>query len=362
MSEIFLLAGEASGDQRGAELIRALRARDPSFHFGGMGGPAMRAEGMEILADVSPLAVVGIVEVIRNYRFFRRTMDRLLEEIGRRKPLAVVGVDYPGFNLRLLREARARFGRSIRLLQYVSPQRWAWNEWRKWGMAKYLDAVLCIFPFEPVIYQEAGLKAVFVGHPLAGTAAAPEERRDLDLVGWFPGSREREIRAHLPVFAESERLLKAAKPSLQFAWAASSERAAAAIRSFVPKAVLRPAADLYVSAGAGAVCSGTATLESALHGLPICVVYRVAWPTYWMGRALIRVPHLAMPNLLAEKPLLREFIQADLTPRHLCAEILRLTGDAGARRTFREGYAEIREKLGKGRAAERAAAEIAGML
>ena len=206
--EIFLLAGEASGDVRGAELIRALRARDPAFHFSGMGGPHMRAEGMEVLVDLTDLAVVGIVEVLKHYGTFKRAMGGLLEEIQRRRPVAVIGVDYPGFNLRLLRKvhasdpgramptpgAGAAIPGAIPLAQYISPQLWAWDEQRKWRMARYLDRVLCLFPFEPEIYAPTGLKAVFVGHPLARRAFFGEEARKRDLLAFFPGSREKELR------------------------------------------------------------------------------------------------------------------------------------------------------------------------
>ncbi len=359
---LFLLAGEASGDQRGAELIRALRRQNPALQFVGMGGPAMRAEGMEILADVSGMAVVGIVEVLRHYRFFRALMDRLLVEIERRQPVAVIGVDYPGFNLRLMREARGRFGPDPRLVQYISPQLWAWNERRKWKMARYLDLVLCIFPFEPASYRGTGLAAVFTGHPLGGLVPVGEAARDPHLLALFPGSRERELNAHLPVFREACRLLSVSDPRLRFAYAASSERNATAIRAAVPGAEVRPPSELLDHAVAGAVCSGTATLEAALHGLPISVVYRVAWPTYWMGRALIRVPHLAMPNLLAGRALVREFIQSDLTPEALASELRRLSVDPSARQSIREGYAALRAKLGGEDAAGKAAAEIQRLL
>lgn len=357
---IFLLAGEASGDRRGAELVRALRARDPSLGFVGMGGPLMKADGVRIVADPTGHAVVGIVEVLRNYGYFRRLMAEVFSEMEKARPSVVVGVDYPGFNLRFLRGARARLGPDARLIQYVSPQLWAWNARRKWGMARFLDAVLCFFPFEPAIYEGTGLRAVFVGHPLGGVKPAGDGERDRNLFAFFPGSREREVRAHLPALAAAATEIARQRPGARAAWAAASPAAEAAIREFVPGAKFLPAEELQRRAWVGAVCSGTATLEAAVHGLPCCVVYRVAWPTWWMGRFLVRVPHLAMPNLLAGDPLLKEFIQSDLTATNVAGEVLRLADDAKARATVLAGYARVRASLGDGLAAERAAGEVLG--
>jgi len=379
--EIFLLAGEASGDERGAELIRALKQRDPSLLFSGMGGPQMRAEGMEILADVSDLAVVGIIEVLKHYSVFSQTMQRLLVEVARRKPAAVIGVDYPGFNLRFLRKAHRLSSNpsplishlSPRLIQYISPQLWAWHESRKWKMAEYLDLVLCIFPFEPSLYAETGLKAVYVGHPLAsqsslspncGEVLSPQSsvNRTEQLLAFFPGSREKEIRSHMPVMRQLEAKLMAARPQLHVAYAASTEKAEWMIRSGAPICEIKPPSALLAEAKAGVVCSGTATLESALAGLPICVVYRVAWPTYWMGQALIRVPFLAMPNLLVERQIVKEFIQGDFSVEQVLPEVERLLDDPSARQEITKGYAEVRVKLGHHHAAENAAREILDLI
>ncbi len=355
---IFLLAGEASGDRRAAELTAALRARDPSLDFAGMGGPLMREAGVRLVADPTGRAVVGILEVLRNYGYFRRLMQEVLGEMERARPAAVVGVDYPGFNLRFLRAARARLGSSARLIQYVSPQLWAWNARRKWAMARTLDAVLCLFPFEPKIYEETGLRAVFVGHPLGGAQPAEDCRRDPNLFGFFPGSRERELRAHAPALADAAAEILRRRPGARVAWAPASPAAEAFLRKRIPDAPFLPAEEIQRRAWAGVVCSGTATLEAAARGLPCCVVYRVGWPTWWMGRLLVRVPHLAMPNLLANAPFLKEFIQSDLTPERVAQEVLRLADLPAARATVAAGYARVRAALGDGCAAERAAEDI----
>jgi lipid-A-disaccharide synthase len=362
---IFLSAGEASGDARGAELIRALKVQDSSLTFFGMGGPKMRAEGMEVLADVSDLAVVGIIEVLKHYGTFKKAMTLLENEIRIRKPQAVIGIDYPGFNLRLLKKARGMFERgtppNVKIIQYISPQLWAWDEKRKWKMARYLDLVLCIFPFEPEVYAKTGLKAVYVGHPLANSIS-PSSTRDLQRIAFFPGSREKEIRAHMPVFVETARIIHQSHPEVQFAYAASNAKNEALIRSYQPEAKIEIPHSLYSSAGAGIVCSGTATLEAALHGLSMCVVYRVAWPTYWMGRALIKVPYLAMPNILANRLLVKEYIQSEFHAENLRNEIELLTRDEQYRSEISKGYQEIRQKLGSHDAAKNGAQEILSLI
>jgi len=382
--EIFLLAGEASGDLRGAELIQALQKLDPSLKFSGMGGPKMKAAGMEILADVSDLAVVGIIEVLKNYSFFKKTMDELLSEIQKRRPLVVIGVDYPGFNLRLLKKVNETLQQQttpkIKLIQYISPQLWAWNERRKWQMAKYLDLVLCLFPFEPQVYRETNLKTVFVGHPIIKNEYRTDDSRKKNLVALFPGSREKEIRAHMPVFNQLEKMWHS-RPRLctstdtaeggcatlnidpnsspiEFRYAATNEKNKKLIQSFSPHAQFSSSEQLLASAYAGIMCSGTATLEAAMCGLPMCVVYRVAWPTYWMGRALIKVPFLGMPNVLAQRELVREYIQSDLTSEKLSQELKRLLENQKTREAIQNGYVEIRKQLGEGETAENAAREI----
>ncbi len=336
----------------------------------------MRDEGMEILADVHNLAVVGIIEVLKHYRIFRHVMNQLLAEIQKRKPIAVIGVDYPGFNLRFLQKIhcllqantvhqntanRTLIHLSPKLVQYISPQLWAWNEQRKWGMAEYLDLVLCIFPFEPSIYQVTKLKAVFVGHPLINTTFYPEESRKSNLIALFPGSREKEIYAHMPVLAKLEAQMKATRSTLQIAYACATSKNASIIRSFAPHAQLEIPSLLLNSATVGVVCSGTATLEAALAGLPMCVIYRVAWPTYWLGRLLIKVPFLAMPNLLLKRSLVREFIQSDFTVTKISQEVMSLLDHATYRASIRQGYQEVHTQLareGDGKAADKAATEI----
>ena len=348
-SEIFLLAGEASGDDRGAELVRALLQKNPSLKITGMGGPRMQAAGMEVLADITGHAVVGIFEAVKRYPFFKRVFDRMLAECVLRKPAAVVGIDYPGFNLRFERAARKKLGGGTAVIQYVSPQLWAWNEGRKVRMAEFLNLVLCIFPFEPDVYAGTGLRAEYVGHPLAGKIrTTPLESRDPNLIALLPGSRKREISRHWPVLKETARRLSAGRRQLRFAVGSHSGRD-------FPGFEVQPPDQLMAQAQAGIVASGTATLEACLHGLPIVVVYKVFPPTYWLGRALIKVPYLAMPNVIAGKEIVPELIQGRCNPDLLVSAVERLLDSKAERGKLTAEYARVREQLGGKNAAEHAA-------
>ena len=347
--EIFLLAGEASGDDRGAELVRALLAKDSSLKITGMGGAKMKAAGMEVLADITGHAVVGVFEAVKRYPFFKRVFDRLLAECVERGPAAVVGIDYPGFNLRFERAAREKLGSGAAIIHYVSPQLWAWDEGRKFRMAEFLDLVLCIFPFEPAIYEAAGLRAVYVGHPLAKKIrTAPPEDRDPNLIALLPGSRKREISRHWPVLKETARRLAAARPNLRFAVGSNGGRE-------FPGFEVQSPDPLMSKAWAGIVASGTATLEACLHGLPVVVVYKVFPPTYWLGRTLIKVPHLAMPNVIAGKEIVLEFIQGRCTPDRLVPAVERLLDSKEERGKLAAEYAQVRSRLGESDAAGNAA-------
>jgi lipid-A-disaccharide synthase len=312
----------------------------------------MKAAGVEILQDVTGEAVVGIFEAARRYPYFKRVFDDLLKKCAARRPTAVVGVDFPGFNLRFLRAARKRLGQKPLLAQYVSPQLWAWNESRKNKMAQFLDLVLCIFPFEPKFYAGTGLRAEYVGHPLALQIQPTDPgSRDPKLVALLPGSREREIRFHWPVFRETARRLLAAHPDLRFSVGSNTDR------KFDGFSVEEPG-HLMRTAQAGLVASGTATLEACLHGLPILAVYKVSPPTFWLGKVLVKVPHLAMPNVIAGREIIREFIQKRCRAEELEPALAGLLQSVRERERIREAYAEVRAKLGTKNAAGNAAALI----
>jgi lipid-A-disaccharide synthase len=369
--QLYFVAGEVSGDAHGAAVLAVLRARRPGWGFHGRGGPRMReiaGAGVEDWCDQA--AVVGLWEVLKRYGYFRAQFARVLAEIGRLRPAGVVLIDYPGFNLRLAAALRRR-KLPLKIIYYISPQVWAWNRGRIPRMAKLLDLMICIFPFEPALYEPAGLKSVFAGHPLVAalqTAEPAQTEREMELVGLFPGSRLREVRKIFPVMLAAARAMRRRRPELRFASAAPSARLAGEL-SRLRAAAGWTEAELPIGtgnaralmrrAGAGMVASGTATVEAASLGLPMAIVYRVAWLTYWVGRAVVRVPFLGMVNLLAGREIVREFLQAAARPAAIAAELLRLLEPAGeARERQLAELREVVERLGGGGAAERAAAAI----
>ena len=366
--KLYLVAGEASGDARGAELMRALLERDASLQFCGAGGREMRALGGEHFTDWADEAVVGLWDVLKKYGYFKAQFDRMLADIARVQPDALVLIDYPGFNLRLAKAVKRALP-TIRIIDYISPQVWAWNRGRIPKLAGYLDLMLCIFPFELPLYAGSGLRAVFTGHPMLDSLAAKRtgQPRDLQLVGLFPGSREKEVRKIFPVMIQAVQRVKVAHPELRFEAAAASHQLAecmlATLRQFgetedTCRVTVRSSHELMQRATAGMVCSGTATLEAAFFGLPMCIVYKVAAVTWVIGKQLVKVPFLGMPNVLAGREIAREFLQGDATPRALAEETLRLVSDEAARILIQRDLAAVITQLGETGAAHRAADAI----
>lgn len=370
--KIYLIAGEASGDARGAEVMRALRQRDPSLEFFGAGGREMQALAGGDFLDWADEAVVGLWDVLRKYGYFKAQLDRMLAEIVRLAPAAVIFVDYPGFNLRLAKQVKAR-APAVRTIHYISPQVWAWHRRRISQMAKFLDLMLCIFPFEQPLYEASGLHTVFVGHPLLDSLEARriDGARDPDLVGLFPGSREKEVRRIFPVLLEAAEQIHRERPATRFEVAAASHQLAGIMigllhhtgrdESFC-KVHERSSHELMQRAAAGMVCSGTATLEAAFFGLPMCIIYKVAWLTWVVGKRLVRVPYLGMPNVLAGREIAREFLQGAATGEAIGGEILRLLRDPGVMRALERDLAEVIRGLGERGAARRAAEAIGDLL
>jgi lipid-A-disaccharide synthase len=386
---IYFVAGERSGDNHGAALLKALRARAPKMQFLGRGGPKMRTiAGGTFLDWIDDTAVVGLWEVIRRYPFFRKQFQATISEIDAARPSAVVLIDYPGFNLRLARALRAKLS-ELKIIYYISPQVWAWNRRRVSQMAQSIDLMLCIFPFEPDLYEESGLRAIFVGHPMTSVipsenatparseessdetlkqtprdpSTPPRSARDDNLIGLFPGSREREVKKIFPVMREVAVELGQENPDLRFAVSAASEPLAELIRAdlygkhatgkfFIVKGEAR---SLMAKANVGMVASGTATLEAVLSQLPFVLIYRVAWLTYLAARLVVRIKYLGMPNVLADREIVPEFIQHKAQPRAIVAAVTRLLTDKSERARMLADFAGVAQKLGRGEAGENAA-------
>jgi lipid-A-disaccharide synthase len=371
MKTIYFVAGEVSADNHGAALMRSLRELDPELKFIGRGGPQMQqVAGNQFKNWIIDAAVLGLWEVLRKYGYFRKQFRGTLEEILESKPDAVVLIDYPGFNLRLA-HALQRQSPQQKVIYYISPQVWAWNPGRIKRMARCVDLVLCIFLFEADLYKKSGIPAVFVGHPMIERLQARkiDVERDSDLIGLFPGSRLREVRKIFPVMIETARLLLQARPTLHFQVAAASEQLAremsTATGALAPLHDRQPiqikvgeTAEIMQRAWAGIVASGSATLEAAYFRTPFVLVYKVAWPTYLAARLVVNVKHLGMPNLLADREVVPEFIQQQAKPGAIAKAAQPLMEDACTRERMISEFDAIISKLGGSGASERAARAI----
>ncbi|MDQ6808232.1 MAG: lipid-A-disaccharide synthase [Verrucomicrobiota bacterium] len=335
---LYFVAGEASGDEHGAALMLALRELDAQVRFSGRGGPKMHAIAGGAFRNWSEsAAVVGLWEVVRRYGYFREEFAATLDEIAAAKPDGIVLIDYPGFNLRLARALRRR-NFAGKIIYYISPQVWAWNRARIPRMARSLDLMLCIFPFEAELYNQSGLRTIFVGHPMLQNLATAHDEltRDENLVGLFPGSRLREVRKILPILQSAAQLMIGARPQLRFEVAAASESLATEIRAILAETdnfivTVGQATDLMRRAAVGAVASGTATLEAAFFRMPFVLVYKVSWLTYAAARLVVKVKFLGMPNVLAGREIVPELIQHHAHPRAIADALLTLLCDATVR-------------------------------
>ena len=378
---IYFVAGEVSADNHGAALMRSLRELDGELNFVGRGGPQMQevagesamgriAGGGQFKNWIGEAAVLGLWEVLRKYGYFRRQFHETLREIRESKPDAVVLIDYPGFNLRLARALR-RHAPQQKIIYYISPQVWAWNSGRIKRMAHFIDLVLCIFPFEVDLYNQAGLRASFVGHPMIERLCARkiDTERDRNLIGIFPGSRSREVRKILPVMLEAARELRKHTSNLRFEVAAASEQLAREMKPAIAgldQSQKREAIQIKIDetaaimqhAWAGIIASGSATLEAAFFRLPFVLIYKVAWPTYVAARLVVNVKYLGMPNLLADKEVVPEFIQHRAKPNAIVEALQPLIENANARERMISEFDAMVPRLGDIGASEKAARAI----
>lgn len=355
-SRLYFVAGEASGDEHGAALMRSLRELAPDLEFFGRGGPQMKEiAGSAFVNWIDDAAVVGLWEVAKHYAYFREQFAKALKEIDAAKPEAIVLIDYPGFNLRLARTLRERSAH-LKIIYYISPQVWAWNRGRIRKMARFLDLMLCIFPFEAELYGLSGLRTIFVGHPMIENLAKRRtgESPDPNLIGLFPGSRFREVKKIFPAMLGAGLEIVAHQPDVRFEVAAASESLAGQIESLLAASPLRERVRVVTGdssgtmqrAVAGMIASGTATLEAAYFRLPFVLVYRVSWPTYLAGRILIRTPFVGMPNVLAGREIVPEFLQHEAQPGPIAVSVLELINDPGKRARMISEFDAVIASLG----------------
>jgi len=368
---VFIIAGEASGDAHGANLVKAMTAADPSLAFRGVGGRELREAGVELLWDAAEVAVVGLMEVARHLAAIARAFRLAVHGLRTWKPHLLILIDFPDFNLLVARKAK-RLG--IPVMYYISPQVWAWRPGRIKNIRRCVDRMVVLFPFEETLYREAGVPVSFVGHPFLDSVtgrAREEPGRDLTpnlggrpVVGLLPGSRRNEVRVLLPVMLEAAASLARHTPHAHFLLPLASTIKAEQVRPLlqarsVPLTVVEgrtreaiQACDVIVAA------SGSVTLEAAILGTPLVIVYKVHRLSYEIGRRLIRVKHIGLVNLVAGDTVAPELIQDRVTPEDIVKEVKSILEDPGRQAWIRSRLDEVRRRLGSPGASVRAA-EIA---
>lgn len=332
--KIYVVAGEKSGDKQGALLMQEMLRHRPDIEFVGLGGSLMHTVAAAVEDWAEQAAVIGVVEVLKHARFFMRRLNEMEERIAADQPDGLILIDYPGFNQRLAERVHRRCPHT-KIAWFIAPMVWAWHKGRIPRLARVLDLMLCTFPFEKPLFEAAGLRTEFVGHPLADDILATRREgvREPQLVGLFPGSRVREIERHFPVFLKLAKELRTRHPEWRLETSASSPKLEAMMLKMAQKAGV-PAEELNIRVGnyhdlmdraeAAIVTSGTATLEAALHNLPFALVYKVAWGTYILARFILTIKYIGMVNILADKPVTRELIQHEFNVPNCIAELEKL--------------------------------------
>jgi len=374
-NKILLVAGEVSGDLHGSHLVEAIHRIEPGVQFFGVGGEGLEKRGVKLLYPAHSLSVVGITEVFVKLGTILKALRGLKKSLRREKPDLVILIDFPEFNLRLAKIAHRR---GIPILYYISPQVWAWRPKRIRLIAQLVKKMVVLFPFEVPLYEAAGVDVEWVGHPLLDIVkpTLPKEKAfqqfGLDpkqrTIGLLPGSRSHEVERLLPPLLASAHLLQKEIPDLQFVIPLAPGLPKTILSSrmkniSVPVKVVEGftydvmnLSDLLITA------SGTATMEGAILGKPMIIIYKVSFPSYWIGRALIRVDHIGLVNLVAEKEIAPELIQKDVHPQRIADEALRILRDPILSRKMSESMGEVCQKLGKPGAAQRAARIVISLL
>ncbi|HPG38667.1 MAG TPA: lipid-A-disaccharide synthase [bacterium] len=365
--KIMMIAGEASGDLHGGELVKALRRLEPTLEIFGVGGDSMKNAGMEQFYHIKQLAYIGFWEVAKHYGFFRSVFHRLVEEYEQRRPDILVLIDYPGFNLKFAQEIKKRGGR---VFYYIAPQVWAWGRGRAKKMAKFIDHLAVLFDFEVSFFAEHGLPTTFVGHPLLDGLQTRYTRQefcselhikpDVPLLALLPGSRIQEINSLLPTMLAAALGVKRNHPELEIVVSKAASIQAELIKAIVLETpgihiVENRTYDLMKHATAALVASGTATLETACFATPFAIAYHVSPLSYAIGKRVVKIPHIGLANIVAGEQVAREFIQHDLTPDKVIPELENLLFDNAYRTDKITRLNKVKAKLGEPGSSEKTA-------
>jgi lipid-A-disaccharide synthase len=365
--KVVIVAGEASGDLHGSNLIRELRQLEPNLEVKGIGGNRLREAGVNLLVHVNEMAVVGLTEVLFRLRFILGVFRKLKTDFRSDKPDLLILIDYSGFNLPLAKAAKKE---GIQILYYISPQVWASRKGRINTIRKTVDKMAVILPFEPAIYAKKGVEAIFVGHPLLDSVRTQYTRDEAlrhfrleegkKIIGILPGSRPGEVKTLLPIMLETASILKTSFPDLQFVLPLANTLNPEAISDMVGRfaldiRIVRETYDAIRIADAAMVASGTATLETALLETPMIIVYKVSELTYQIGKRFVYIDQIGLVNIIAGKPVVPEFVQGAANPGDMARALSDILTDDKKRTAMIGELKKIRAILGQPGGAKRAA-------
>lgn len=373
--KVLIIAGEPSGDLHGAGLVRELKRINPGIEYYGVGGNKLKHEGMNLLFSIEKLSFMGFYEVLKNLKVIRELKRKLLDFIDRDKPDLVILIDYPGFNLRFAREIKKR---EIPILYYISPQVWAWGKKRIKTIKKLVDRMMVFFPFEEKLYKDAGVEVDLIGHPLLDLVKPSLSIEEFQiklqltgrktLVGLLPGSRWQEIEKVLPVMTRSCLILKKRFPDLKIAIGVAPNIDRDRVQIFLKKMNLEAAIledltyDLMTYSDLLLATSGTATLESAISGTPLIVLYKTSLFTYLLAKTLVKIPNIGMVNIVTEKKIVPEFIQSDAKPERIAREMEKILTDKNEYARIKRDLITVKDELGEKGAYQKGARIVNQML
>jgi len=376
MPSICVVAGDPSGDAHAAGLVEALSRRVSGLTVAGLGGPALRRAGATLFDDLTLAAAIGPFDAARHLSRFLQAKRLLETHLRTHRPDLVVLVDFGDFNLPVVAPLAKRYG--IPVVYFISPQLWAWGRWRLRYVQRYVDRMLVLFRFEEEFYRRHGVAVTWVGHPLKDqarpTLSVQEAATQIGLnpwrrtVGLLPGSREREVARHLPLLLATARHIAWQMPGIEFI----VPRASSIPPQWLTRYLQQSSCSIHIAEGpmpnalqlmqAAIVASGTATLEAALCAVPMAVVYRTSWLTYLGARLVVRIPHIAMVNVMAQRRIVPEFVQHRVHPKRLAAAIIELLRDEERGERMRRDLREVSEQLGPPGAIDRAASALLDVL
>ena len=364
MAKIMISVGEASGDLHGASVAKAIKEINPHAYIFGMGGINMKNNGVEIYHDIADLGVIGFVEVMKNLRRLFQLKADLVELMKKEKPDVLVVIDYPDFNMRLAKEAKKL---NIPIVSYISPSAWAWRPGRAKNVAKIVDCIAAIFPFEADFYSKAGAKVEFVGHPLLDIVKPTMGKDDTykyfgaarqQIVLLLPGSRKQEIQNLLPEMLKAAEQIVKVKPDVQFYLPIASTIPQSMVMNIIEKYSIKVNLthdknyDLMSIADVGIASSGTVTLEAAILNLPTVVIYKLAFLTYLLGKMLVKIPYFSLPNIIVGRKLIPELLQNQANYNNIAKETIKILENSAK---MKQEMKIVTERLGQGGAVKKVA-------